>query len=94
MNNAWNTTIQNTPFMLNYGQNPDTPVIAALRSAIPGVNDLVGRWSEQLSHAKECIQLAQQRQKKYADQHRRSAPLLRPGDEVLLSINQVRLKWI
>jgi hypothetical protein len=22
MNNAWNTTIQNTPFMLNFGQNP------------------------------------------------------------------------
>jgi hypothetical protein len=51
MNNAWNTTIQNTPFMLNFGQNPDTPVIASLRSRNPTVNQFVGWWSEQLSKA-------------------------------------------
>jgi hypothetical protein len=66
-------------------------VIAALRSAIPGVNDVVGRWSEQLSHAKECIQLPRQRQKRCAPRHRRSAPLYHPGDELLLSIKQIRL---
>jgi hypothetical protein len=32
MNNVWDTSIQNTPFMLNYGQNPDTPFISELRS--------------------------------------------------------------
>jgi hypothetical protein len=30
MNNAWNPSIQNTPFMLNYGGNPDTPIIVFL----------------------------------------------------------------
>jgi hypothetical protein len=92
MNNAWNTSIQNTPFMLNYGQNPDTPIIASLRSCIPAINQFVGWWSEQLSRAKECIRVAQQRQKQYADRHRRAAHVLKPGDEVLLSIKQLRLK--
>ena len=27
MNNAWNSSIQNTPFMLNYGQTPDDPLV-------------------------------------------------------------------
>jgi hypothetical protein len=92
MNNAWNTTIQNTPFMLNFGQNPDTPVIASLRSRNSTVNQFVGRWSEQLSKARDCIQVAQQRQKQYADRHRRAAPIFKPGDEVLLSIKQLRLR--
>jgi hypothetical protein len=92
MNNAWNTSIQNTPFMLNYGQNPDTPIISTLRSRIPAVNDFIGRWSEQLTKAKECIRVAQQRQKQYADRHRQQAPVFRPGEEVLLSIKQIRLK--
>jgi hypothetical protein len=78
--------------MLNYGQNPDTPVIPSLRSRIRAVNQFIGRWSEQLSAAKESIRIAQQRQKKYADQHRRSAPIFKPGDEVLLSIKQVQIK--
>jgi hypothetical protein len=66
MNNAWNTSIQNTPFMLNYGKIPDTPVISTLRSRIPAVNDFIGRWSEQLTKTKECMRVEQQRQKQYA----------------------------
>jgi hypothetical protein len=46
MNNSWNASIQNTPFMLNYGQNPDDPTIAWLRECNPAVNKFVGRWSE------------------------------------------------
>jgi hypothetical protein len=59
MNTAWNLSIQNTPFMLNYGQHPDTPVIAALRSRNGNVNQFIGQWSEQISRAKQCIQAAQ-----------------------------------
>jgi hypothetical protein len=45
-----------------------------------------------LSKAQECIRVAQQRQKQYADRHRRAAHVFKPGDEVLLSIRQLRLK--
>ena len=38
MNNAWNSSIQNTPFMLNYGQNPDDPTIHFLRQRNKSVN--------------------------------------------------------
>jgi hypothetical protein len=68
--------------MLNYGQNPDTHIIAFLPSRIPTINQFAGRRSEvdseQLSKAKECIRVAQQRQKRYADRHRRAAHILKP----------------
>jgi Cys-tRNA synthase (O-phospho-L-seryl-tRNA:Cys-tRNA synthase) len=62
-------------FMLSFGRNPDTPVIASLRSRNPTVNEFVGRWSEQLSKARDCIQVAQQQQKQYAGRHHRAAPI-------------------
>ena len=85
MNNAWNSTIQNTPFMLTYGQHPDDPTTAQLRHRNPAVNLFVGKWSEQLARAKRHIHLAQERQKVAADRGRRDAPEYQPGDEVLLN---------
>ena len=58
MNNSWNSSIQTTPFMLNYGQNPDDPTIAHLRQHNLKVNAFVGKWSEQLSKAKHCLAAA------------------------------------
>jgi hypothetical protein len=55
MNNAWKTSIQNLPFIFNCGQNPDTPILSELCSRVPAVNDFIGRWTERLSKAKECI---------------------------------------
>jgi hypothetical protein len=52
INNAWNQSIDKTPFMLNCGQTPDTPEVVALRSMNPAVNKFVGKWSEQLNRAK------------------------------------------
>lgn len=92
MNNAYNSTIQNTPFMLNYGQHPDTPVALFLRNVNPRVNKFVGRWSEQLQIAKRCIEAAQQRQKASANRRRRPAEELVVGDRVLIHIKHFRLK--
>ena len=91
MNNSWNASIQNTPFMLNYGQNPDDPTVAFLRMRNPAVNKFVGRWSEQLQHAKQCLKAAQDRMKATSDKRRRESPDYRPGDEVLLNIKMFRL---
>ena len=90
-NSSWNSSIQNTPFMLNYGQNPDDPTIAWLRKRNPAVNKFVGRWSEQLKDAKQCLKAAQERMKTYADKHRRESPDYQPGDEVLLNTKMFRL---
>ena len=86
MNNAYNSSIKTTPFMLNYGQNPDDPTLAFLRSKTnnPRINGFIGRWSEQLSVAKQCLRAAQDRMKAQADKRRRDAPDFRVGDEVLL----------
>jgi hypothetical protein len=85
MNNAWSASIQTTPFMMNYGQTPDDPTVAHLRTKNPNVNKFVGRWSEHITRAKQCLQAAQSRQKAAADKKRRDAPEFQPGDEVLLN---------
>ena len=91
MNSSWNSSIQTTPFMLNYGQNPDDPTIAHLRQHNPKANSFVGKWTEQLSKAKHCLAAAQDRQKASADKRRRDAPDYQPGDEVLLSTKFFKL---
>ena len=91
MNNAYNSTIQTTPFMLTYGQDPDDPTVARLRHRNPNVNKFVGKWREQLVRAKYHIEAAQQRQKSSADKKRRDSPDYEPGDEVLLAAKYFRL---
>ena len=92
MNSAFNASVQATPFMLNYGQTPDDPTIAALRSKNPAVNKFVGQWDKQLVHAKKCLKAAQDRMKVYADKHRRPAPEYKPGDQVLLRTKCFKLQ--
>ena len=85
MNNAYNSTIQTTPFMLTYDQDFDDPTVARLRHRNPNVNTFVGKWREQLVRAKHHIEAAQQRQKTSANKKRRDSPDYEPGDEVLLA---------
>jgi hypothetical protein len=46
------------------------PVTGERASKIPAVTQFVGRFSELLSGAKQALQVAQQRQKAYADMRR------------------------
>ena len=80
MNNSFNSAIQNTPFMLTYGQHPDDHASAWLRHRNAAVDYV--RWSEQLARARKHIAVAQQRMEQNADKHRRPAPEFKPGDEV------------
>lgn len=91
MNNSVNVSTGDTPFMLNYGQNPDTPLTVVLRGMNPQIDRFRGRWSEQLKHARQCLLDAQQRQKAHADKSRRDAPTLKPGDKVLIHMKHFRL---
>ena len=92
LNNPWHHSIQNTPFMLNYGQNPDDPTVSNLRSSNPNIGPFVGKWSEQLSRAKVYLQAAQDRMKHNADQRRDPTPEFQPGDIVLLNVKNCRLQ--
>ena len=92
LNNSWHHSIRNTPFMLNYGQTPDDPVVSKLRSLNPAISQFVGRWSEQLSRAKLCLEAAQQRMKHYADRKRDPTPEFQVGDRVLLNVRNFRLQ--
>jgi hypothetical protein len=92
MNNAWNSSVRNTPFMLNYGQHPHTPATLEVHSRNPAVNAFVGKWSQQIARAKQCLVAAQDRQKASADKKRQPAPVWKPGTLVLLSIKHFRLQ--
>jgi hypothetical protein len=59
MDHSRPASIQNTPFMLNYGQNIDDPTIAWLRERTPAVNKFVRHWSEQLVRARERLRATQ-----------------------------------
>ena len=78
--------------MLNYGQNPDDPTVARLRSRNPSVSKFLGKWSDQVSRAKRCLEAAQQRMKHFADRKRSPAPDLKAGDLVLLNVKNFRLQ--
>lgn len=91
MNSAVNASTKASPFMLNYGQTPDTPLVAYLRNMNPRVSPFVGKWEEQLVQAKKCLMAAQDRQKHFADRKRRPAEVYAVGDNVLIHMKHFRL---
>ena len=92
VNNAWQESIQSTPFRLNYGRDPVAPAGLQLAGAKnPRAIELTSGLAERLVSAKSCMHAAQQRQKAYADQGR-SECTFQVDDDVLLSTKNVRLK--
>jgi len=98
---AYNNSVQAstgfTPFYLNHGRHPHTPLSLLMgdnspsdKDNNPAANEFVGRFSENLARAKDALHRAQQRQQKYANQHRRDAKFS-VGDEVLLSTKILNL---
>ena len=92
MNNAWNDSIQNTPFMLNYGQHPRDPISRDLAARNPAVQKFIGDWDEQVSRARKCLLAAQQRHAAAVDGRRRDIDpeLFQPGKWVLLKTSHFR----
>jgi RNase H-like domain found in reverse transcriptase/Reverse transcriptase (RNA-dependent DNA polymerase)/Integrase zinc binding domain/Chromo (CHRromatin Organisation MOdifier) domain/Retroviral aspartyl protease/Integrase core domain len=95
INNAWHESIKTTPFMLNYGQHPLTPLDLGLRrrGRVPAAEAFVTSRQDALAKAKACILAAQQRQKAYADTKRRDVEFA-VGDQVLLSTKNIQLKTL
>lgn len=94
LNNAQQSSSHHSPFQLTFGRHADTPIDLALRPILdvsenPTAEHRLQRMQEYWESARQHLQLAQDRQKKYADQHRRDV-VLKVGDRVLLSTKQLK----
>ena len=70
VNNAVSASTGFTPFYLNYGKHPNTPVRVIHTAGTPAAEDMVTHLQNCMTLAKSALQRAQSRQKLYADQKR------------------------
>lgn len=98
INNSKHASSQCTPFYLNYGRHPLTPLSAQLPSKgqievnAPAAAKFVAKMQDALTEAKKHLEAAQQRMKHYADKKRSVDPKFDVGSEVLLSTKNIKLK--
>ena len=90
INNATSESTKNTPFFLNLGFHPRTPIADVLPSFAP-VSSFVKNQTFAIEHARQCLELAQQRQQTAANSHRRDISFT-VGDEVMLDAKNLTLK--
>jgi len=83
------------PFTLVYGTEARLPIDCALDDArpasVPAASERAERMKEALDHARSQAELAQAKQKRLADRHRRLLEL-KAGDRVLLSTDGLQLR--
>ncbi|KAJ9515219.1 hypothetical protein QJQ45_002355 [Haematococcus lacustris] len=93
VNNSWQESIKSTPFLVNTGQSPITPMLHSLpdKGRCPEGLSYATWWQEAVAKAKLCMQAVQQRQVAYANQDRRDVHY-KVGQMVLLSTKNMRLK--
>jgi hypothetical protein len=94
INGAKHASTGFTPFYLNSGREVPVPLDLALEEARltkqPNAAERIQQLHRDLERAKENLLRAQQRQAKYADQHRRDVDF-KVGDQVLLSTAHLKL---
>ena len=98
VNNAFQESIGASPFFLNYGQHPWTPLSVSLDSSgvqpkgyVPHASKVFQRMSHLTNTAKRHLLAAQSRQKAYADS-KRADVTYKVGAMVLLSTQNLRLQ--
>jgi hypothetical protein len=89
-NNSKQASTGYTPFELDCGQHPNTPITMTIESEIPAANDFLQHWTSMIDIAKDTLREAQERQVKYANEHRRFLTF-KEGDQVLLSMKNTNM---
>ena len=92
-NNSVNPSTGYTPFFLNYGQHPHTPLslsVPPLTTPSKPVARFLSEIREHLAQARKAIIKAQDVQAKYANEKRRDLSF-NVGDKVLLSSKRLKL---
>jgi hypothetical protein len=89
-NNAFHESIQATPFYLNHGHHPRTPMGGMRNDVYPDAAAFVERLQSSLTLARKLLIAAQQRQKAYADQHMIEKSY-KIRDQVLLSTKYLNI---
>jgi len=96
MNNSPSRTTGFTPFFLNYGTHPHTPLSLIADSAPPIDNplaaDLHARCKLAIEQAQVAMRVAQESQAAYADTKRSPAPSYAIGDKVMLNTAHITFK--
>jgi hypothetical protein len=91
MNNGFNQSVKDTPFRLNYGMDPLTPLSVEFTTKVPSARDYVQDMVTALSHAKQAMQAAQDRMAHYRDKQRRPQEFA-ISDKVLLKSTNLNFK--
>lgn len=81
-----------SPFFLNYGRHPTVPacLLRVPESSVPSVEDFLANHAAVLEKAKESLRAAQERQRLYANKHRRLEKF-QVGDMVLLNAKNLSI---
>jgi len=91
VNNAVNASMTFTPFFLNYGEHPPTPLTCEISSTkSPAADELAEQIKGSVLLAQRYLKDAQARQSKHANK-RRTPLSLKVGDKVLVSTRNFRL---
>ena len=100
MNNAKHEATGFTPFYLNYGRHPHTPLslmlggaerVTEVRQRVPAAARVAADLQDALVQARRCLEAAQQRYVAYVDK-KRDPVAINVGDMVLLSSANISLK--
>jgi hypothetical protein len=93
INSSYQASTQHSPFFLNYGQDPLTPVTVRTEALIPGARVFTEQLHATLRAARTHLHAASQRQKALADTKRRDERFA-VGDQVMLSTKNIKLKAV
>ena len=91
VNNAVSQSTGNTPFRLNYAQDPLTPLSIRVDTRLPAARDFVKDMDDALRKAKQALTVAQDRYKHYYDTTRVHKEFA-VGESVLLRTTNLKFK--
>jgi hypothetical protein len=90
-NSFWQESVRNTPFVLNYGQQPRIPISGNSMCQVSTTQNFVEHMTHVIGEAKKHLIVAQQRQKFYTDKNRREVSF-EVDQQVLVSTANIKLK--